>query len=137
MSDPAAVGVRRRLVADPLRLVLLAIAAITVASGLTQIVAPGFVLDRLSVENTEATRQLFATVGMFMVLFGGMLIHALLDRAEHPIVVFWAALQKVGASAAVGIGVARGVFSGVALLVAGFDLLSGALGLAFWRRIRR
>jgi hypothetical protein len=137
MSDPAVVGVRRRLVSDPLRLVLLAIAAITVASGLTQIVAPGFVLDRLSVENTEATRQLFATVGMFMVLFGGMLIHALLDRAEHPIVVFWAALQKVGASAAVGIGVARGVFSGVALLVAGFDLLSGALGLVFWRRIRR
>jgi hypothetical protein len=137
MSDPAVVGVRRRLVSDPLRLVLLAIAAITVASGLTQIVAPGFVLDRLSVENTEATRQLFATVGMFMVLFGGMLIHALLDRAEHPIVVFWAALQKVGASAAVGIGVARGVFSEVALLVAGFDLLSGALGLVFWRRIRR
>ena len=137
MSDPTAVGVRRHLVADPLRLVLVAIAAITVASGLTQIVAPGFVLDRLSVENTEATRQLFATVGMFMVLFGGMLIHALLDRAEHPIVVFWAALQKVGASAAVGIGVARGVFSGVALLVAGFDLLSGALGLAVWRRIRR
>jgi hypothetical protein len=137
MSDPAAVGVRRRLVADPLRLVLVAIAAITIASGLTQIVAPGFVLDRLSVDNTEATRQLFATVGMFMVLFGCMLIHALLDRAEHPIVVFWAALQKLGASAAVGIGVARGVFSGVALLVAGFDLLSGALGLAFWRRIRR
>ena len=137
MSDPAAVGVRGRLVADPLRLVLVSIAVITVVSGLTQIVAPGFVLDRLSVENTEATRQLFATVGMFMVLFGGMLIQALLDRAEHPIVVFWAALQKLGASAAVGIGVARGVFSGVALLVAGFDLLSGALGLAFWRRIRR
>lgn len=137
MSDPAAVGVRERLVADPLRLILVAIAVITVVSGLTQIVAPGFVLDLLSVYNTEATRQLFATVGMFMVLFGGMLIQALLDRAEHPIVVFWAALQKLGASAAVGIGVARGVFSGVALLVAGFDLLSGALGLAFWRRIRR
>ena len=137
MSDPAAVGVRERLVNDPLRLILVAIAVITVVSGLTQIVAPGFVLDLLSVDNTEATRQLFATVGMFMVLFGGMLIQALLDRAEHPIVVFWAALQKLGASAAVGIGVARGVFSGVALLVSGFDLLSGALGLAFWRRIRR
>jgi hypothetical protein len=137
VSDPAAVGLRSRLVGDPLRLVLVSIAVITVVSGLTQIVAPGFVLDRLSVEDTEATRQLFATVGMFMVLFGGMLIQALLDRAEHPIVVFWAALQKLGASAAVGIGVARGVFSGVALLVAGFDLLSGALGLAFWRRIRR
>ena len=137
MSDPGAAGVRERLVKDPLRLILVSIAVITVVSGLTQIVAPGFVLDRLSVDNTEATRQLFATVGMFMVLFGGLLIQALLDRAEHPIVVFWAALQKLGASAAVGIGVARGVFSGVALLVAGFDLLSGALGLAFWRRIRR
>lgn len=137
MSEAAVAGVRARLAGDPLRLALFAIAVITVVSGLTQILAPGFVLDRLSVENTEATRQLFATVGMFMVLFGGLLIHALLDRAEHPIVVLWASLQKLGASAAVGIGVARGVFAGVALLVAGFDLLSGALGLAFWSRIRR
>jgi hypothetical protein len=46
-------------------------------------------------------------------------------------------LQKVGASAAVFLGVTRGVFAAVALVVAGFDLLSGILGLALWNRVRR
>jgi hypothetical protein len=42
-----------------------------------------------------------------------------------------------GASAAVFLGVARGVFAVVAVAVAGFDLLSGTLGLALWNRVRR
>jgi hypothetical protein len=46
--------------------------------------------------------------------------------------VLWAALQKFGASAAVGLGVMHGVFSPVALGVAGFDLLSGILALMYW-----
>jgi hypothetical protein len=126
-----------RLRDDPLRLVVAGIAVITVATGATQIVAAGFVLGLLSAESTEATRHLFATVGMFMVLFGGLLIQALLDRGEHPMVVWWASLQKLGASAAVLVGVVRGVFAVVALAVAGFDLLSGVLGMALWNRIRR
>jgi hypothetical protein len=134
---PARTGLRERLRDDPLRLTLVAIGAITVVTGGTQIVAPGFVLGLLSAETTEATRHLFATVGMFMVLFGGLLIQALLDRGEHPMVVLWASLQKLGASAAVLIGVVGGVFAAVALAVAGFDLLSGLLGLALWNRIRR
>jgi hypothetical protein len=52
-------------------------------------------------------------------------------------VVLWAAAQKVGASGAVGLGVKRGVFSPLALGVAAFDFLSGALALAYWRRLRR
>jgi hypothetical protein len=126
-----------RLRGDPLRVVLALIAVSTIVSGLAQIVAPGFVLDLLSVEKLETTRQLFATIGMFMTLFGGLLLQALLDRAEHPIVVFWASLQKLGASAAVAIGVARDVFAPTALTVAAFDLLSGILGFLFWRRLRR
>jgi hypothetical protein len=35
------------------------------------------------------------------------------------------------------LGVARGVFAVVAVAVAGFDLLSGILGLALWNRVRR
>jgi hypothetical protein len=97
----------------------------------------GFILGLLSAESTDTTRHLFATVGMSMVLFGGLFLQALLDRGEHPMVVLWASLQKVSASAAVFIGVARGVFAVVAVLVAGFDLLSGVLGLTFWNRVRR
>jgi hypothetical protein len=133
----APTGVWGRLRGDPLRLVMAAIAAITVATGLAQILVPGFVLRLLSAESTDATRHLFATVGMFMVLFGGLFLQALLDRGEHPMVVLWASLQKVGASAAVFVGVVRGVFAAVALLVAAFDLLSGVLGLALWNRVRR
>jgi hypothetical protein len=130
-------GLWGRLRGDPLRLIMAAIAAITVVTGLTQILAPGFVLGLLSAESTDTTRHLFATVGMFMVLFGGLFLQALLDRGEHPMVVLWASLQKVGASAAVFLGVTRGVFAAVALVVAGFDLLSGNLGLALWNRVRR
>jgi len=54
----------------------------------------------------------------------------------QPVGLFWAGLQKFGASAAVGLGVVNGVFSPLAWLVAGFDLLSGALILAYWRSVK-
>ena len=45
------------------------------------------------------------------------------------------AAQKLGASAAVGLGVRRGLLSPLALGVAGFDALSGLLALDYWRRL--
>jgi hypothetical protein len=116
------------------RLAVLAIAAITALTGAVQIVVPGAVLDFLSADRSRAAEQGFATVGMFMVLFAGLVVHALTVRSGERVALLWASLQKLGASAAVGIGVARGVFSGVALLVASFDLASGALML--WYRGR-
>jgi hypothetical protein len=115
-----------------LRRVLLLIAVLTVISGLVQAVAPGRLLSLLSAESTAASRHFFGIVGMFMVLFGGLLWHALTSGSAQPIPVLWAALQKFGASAAVGLGVMHGVFSPVALGVAGFDLLSGILALMYW-----
>jgi hypothetical protein len=110
----------------------LAIAVITVATGAIQIVAPAFVLGTIGAEMTPTTRHLFGTVGMFMALFGGALLHALQRPVERRIVVLWAALQKFGAVAAVGLGVARGLFSPLALGVAGFDLLSGLVIIWLW-----
>ena len=52
-------------------LVLISVA--TLISGIVQIFAPGFILGMISGEITPATRQCFATIGMFMALFGGML----------------------------------------------------------------
>ena len=115
---------------------LVAIAAITVATGLVQAIAPGFILGLISAETTPTSGHFFGIVGMFMVLFGGMLLQALVSSSHHPIAVFWAGLQKLGASAAVGLGVSRGIFSTLALLVAAFDLVSGVLVIRYWFSIK-
>jgi hypothetical protein len=104
-----------------------AIAAITLFSGLGQLLMPGFVLRVVGAEVLPATQHFFAIVGMFMALFGGMVLHALLSARHHRIVLLWAALQKVGAFAAVTIGVSGDVFSPLAMGVAFFDLASGLL----------
>ncbi len=127
----------RELTNDRLRLVVALIAAITVVSGLSQMVAPGLVLDIIGADSNASTRHFFGIVGMFMAVVGGLTLHALLTATgEHPVLV-WAAIQKFGAFAAVGLGVGRGVFGGLALLIAGFDLLSSALYLWLWSRNRR
>ena len=100
------------------------------ASGAAQVVAPGLVLGIVGGDASPAARHFFGIVGMFMVLFGGLTWQAV--RAGAPMPLGWCALQKLGAAAAVGLGVARGHFGALALAVAGFDLASGVLAL--WYR---
>jgi len=107
--------------------ILVLISVTTVVSGIVQIFAPAFILGLVGAEITAATRQCFATVGMFMFLFGGMLLQVLLSRQMIAPVFLWSGLQKIGAFVAVGIGVMNHVFSLGAMLVACFDLLSGIL----------
>jgi uncharacterized membrane protein YidH (DUF202 family) len=117
---------------------LLAIAVITILSGLLQVVLPGLVLSIVSAESNPTSRHFFAIIGMFMVLFGGVLLQALLSPVHHPIIVLWASLQKFGAAVAVGLGVAHhAIFSPLALLIAGFDFVSGLLGFWYWLDIRQ
>jgi hypothetical protein len=120
------------------RWVLLFIAVATVLSGAVQMIAPGFVLNLVRASQTPASLHFFAIVGMFMVLFGGLLWHALTqDSKSQAIPVLWASLQKFGASIAVALGIAHAIFqSPLAWLVAGSDFLSGILALAWWFRIR-
>jgi hypothetical protein len=87
-------------------------------------------------EDDATARHFFGTIGMFMVVVGGGLLSALLRPGREPIIAFWAALQKLGASVAVGLGVQRRIFSPLALGVAFFDLLSGLLAAEHWRRMR-
>ena len=47
---------------------VVAIAAITVVSGIVQIFAPGIILRLLSTERTPASLHFFGLVGMFMAL---------------------------------------------------------------------
>jgi hypothetical protein len=123
---------------DPmLRRVLLAIGVVTMATGAAQAANPGLVLRVLSAKDDTTSRSLFGTVGMFMVVAGGTVVHGLLSPARQPIIVLWCAAQKLGAAVAVGTGVRRGVFSKLALLVAAFDLLTSALAVLYWSRLRR
>ncbi len=121
---------------DALYWILVVIAVLTVVSGLVQIVAPGFELRMLRGEATPTSCHFFGIVGMFMVLFGGAMLHALLSATHHPVVVLWAALQKLGAFVAVALAVYKGLLAPLALGVAGFDLLSGILALRYWRKIQ-
>jgi hypothetical protein len=106
---------------------LVAIAAGTAISGAIQMIRPAFVLAIVHGEATPSSEHFFGIVGMFMLLFGGMLAHALLDGGDPALVLLWAGLQKLGASVAVGLGVMHHIFSSTALWIAGFDLLSGIL----------
>lgn len=117
-----------------IRRALIAISALTVVSGAVQALAPARLLRALMAQDDAAARHFFATIGMFMVVVGGGLLSALLRPGRQPIIVFWAALQKLGAAVAVGLGVKRRIFSPLALGVAFFDLLSGLLAAEHWRR---
>jgi len=101
-----------------------------------QMVRPALVLGVIDGESTATSRHFFGIVGMFMVLFGGAMLHALRSATHHPVVVLWAGLQKLGAFAAVGLGVWRGLFSWLVLGVAVFDLVSGLLIFWYWLTIR-
>lgn len=125
-----------RLLADRLRAVVAAIAALTVLSGLGQLLLPGTVLDLLGAESTATTRHFFAIVGMFMAVVGGVTLQALLVEPTPAFVVLWCAVQKLGAFLAVTVGVLRDLFDGVAMAVALFDLLTAVLAAMLWRRLR-
>ena len=125
---------------DKLPRTLKAVAAVTVLSGAMQMVAPGAALGLLARQPAGTMdRQLFATVGMFMMGSGAVLALGLppagngaLAEAVVPVV----AAQKLGAAAAVAIGVRRRLFARRGLLLAGFDLGSALACAAYWRRLR-
>jgi len=110
-----------------LRLTILLISIATLLSGGLQLFEPGIVLNFVGVGIDTSTKQLFATIGMFMFLFGAMMIHALYNEENNRVVIFWSALQKLGASLAVFIGILKGVFISLTAGIAIFDLLSGLL----------
>ena len=118
---------------DLLRRLSMAIALITMVSGTTQLVWPERVLGFMAAEATATSQHFFAIVGMFMLLFGAMLWQAACSLRSQPVAIFWSGIQKIGAVLAVGLGIMYGIFSPLAWLVAGFDLLSGLIILAYWQ----
>ncbi len=119
-----------------LRIILLLISVTTLLSGAMQVIAPAYVLNFVGAEIDTTTKQLFATIGMFMFLFGGMMIHALYHEDDNRVAVTWSALQKLGAAIAVAVGIIKGVFLPVAGLVASFDFVSGILIFVYLRSLK-
>lgn len=117
-----------------LRLALIVIAAITVVSGATQMIAPAFVLEIIGSESSASAQHLFATVGMFMVITGAMFLQSLMSRSAEPAIPLWIGVQKLAAAALVAWGYGKGLFGVLALGVAGFDLFSGLLAWLYLKR---
>ncbi len=115
---------------------LLLIGIITVISGAVQMFLPATILEIIGADTGSGLgRHTFAIVGMFMVLFGGLLVQGVKTAPRHTPLILWASLQKLGAAIAVGLGVSGHLFSAIALTVAAFDLFSGILGLWYWKRL--
>lgn len=106
--------------------ICLLIGIVTVISGLSIVVLPGVALDVLDAESTVSTRMLFQITGMFTALFGGLQWHATRTN-DTGVAMRWCTLQKLGATIAMSVAVARDVFNPLALLVAAFDGVSAWL----------
>ncbi|NJN27580.1 MAG: patatin [Cyclobacteriaceae bacterium] len=114
-----------------LNAIVILISLATMASGITQVAAPGYVLELIGATVTDTSAHFFAIIGMFMTLFGGLMLQALYSaRPQHP-AVLWSALQKLGAAIAVGLGMYHGIFGMIAGTVAVFDLFSGIVFLYY------
>ena len=111
------------------------ISAVTVLSGAVLILWPGPVLGFFGCDQSPTAMHFFGVIGMLMALFGGALLNALFSGRNAPIVVLWCGLQKFGAVAGMGIGMAHGIFSLLGVLVAAFDLVSALLMFAYLFRL--
>ena len=119
------------------RWVLAAIGWITVVAGVFQLLVPATELRLLRADASAAPAHFFRIVGMFMALFGGLLLSGLRDPRANPAAFLWAGLQKVGACLMVSVAVARGLLSPLSLLVAVFDGLSALGVLGFFATLRQ
>jgi hypothetical protein len=110
----------------------IAIAVITMLSGLAQTVAHRAVLSMMQVTIAPETVYLFIVVSLLTSLFGAALLHALLARQRQTVIVFWASVQKVLGAAALFIAALNGVIARSALLAAGYDFLAGSFIFGYW-----
>ena len=116
-----------------LKPLILIISLATVFSGLLQVLSPALVLNLIGAEITPTSKHFFAIVGMFMALFGGMMIQALYSSNRNDVAILWASFQKLGAAIAVGLGIYFELFNWLALNVAVFDLFSGLIFLRYYQ----
>lgn len=120
-----------------IRLLLILIAAVTVVTGLTQLIAPAWVLAFIAPAPGTLGLHFFATVGMFMVITGAMFLQSLLVRSAEAAIPLWIGVQKIAAAILVAWAIMRGLLAPLAYAVAAFDAISGAIAFVFWKRLPR
>lgn len=112
---------------------LILIAIITILSGLAQIILPETALSLTGISATAEAVYLFRLVSLLTLLFGGMLLHAMLSGQNRSVPLLWAGLQKVLSAAAVMLAVVSGLLpANNTLLVAGYDFVAGVFLLWHW-----
>lgn len=116
-------------------LAILIVASITTVAGLTQIIAPRFAMSLVGAETTPTSALFFAIIGMFMALFGSLMLQTLYSAVPSRPAVLWCAFHKLGACASVSLGVAYGIFSPLAAVVSVFDLFCAGLYLFYLKRL--
>jgi len=119
-----------------LKLIVLLVSLITLMSGLIQLIKPGFVMKIIGVESSQTSMFFFAIVGMFMALFGGLMIHAIYSSRPQSAAVFWGVLQKAGAFTFLSTGIVMGIFNFLASGVAVFDLFCAIVYFMYLRQLK-
>ncbi|WP_223632237.1 patatin-like phospholipase family protein [Corallococcus sp. EGB] len=121
----------------PWRWSLAVVGWVTVLLGVAQLFIPGPELRLLHANASAAPVHFFRFMGMFLVLFGCMLLHGLHEPRENQAAFLWSGLQKVGSCVLVLIAVARGLMSPLGLSLAAFDAVAAVLALGFYASLRQ
>lgn len=87
-----------------IRLLLIIFAGITALSGASQLIAPAWILGVIATSAEPLGAHLFATVGMFMLVTGGLFLQSLLNHSYERTIPFWIGVQKFAAAALVSLG---------------------------------
>jgi len=119
-----------------IRLIVLIIGFITTFSGVVPLVFTAFALKNVGIGNTPATVQLFATIGMYMVCFGGLIINGIYSAADNNVLMLWAGLQKFASAAAVSIGILHGIFNHLSIGIALTDFFSGVFIIYYYKCLK-
>jgi hypothetical protein len=111
---------------DQERQAILAAGVITAVSGLVMMAQPKRCLGMAGAATPEPAPFVFGVVGMFMAISGMIEAQGATGTVDRRILQFGVA-QKMGATAAVVLGVKTKRYKKRALLIAAFDAASGAL----------
>ena len=120
-----------------LRFILIVISAVTVITGILQLMFPSALLNLVAASSNPISSHLFGTVGMFMLITGALFLQSLLRHSRENVIPLWIGVQKTLAATLLMWAWYSDMFLSIVLLVAGFDAVSGVLCFVFWRRMSK
>ncbi len=116
---------------------LCGIGIVTVCIGFAELTFPNETLDLVAINVSETSKYLLAVVGLMTGSFGLMFLYAIVSVTPQHVAILWSGVQKCALAALVGLGIQRGILSHVAIVLASFDLVSGAMIVGYWYWVRQ